>query len=504
MVGVRERIMATDTLQRGLKILVSDDRLRATLRLSADEDYSAVGSTDIIKALEQAKIAVNDDVRARVSELAARLKKGEPLPEEMDLAVGVLPGTSVDASFEFVAAAPGADAGSDDDDDGDEGPGDASMKAISFREQCRFFMIEQGGVLGTYTAPSPGNPGIDVFGKAIPPACKPKTIDLADNVRLDDDGTTVRATVDGKVHYVNRRLSVQPVVEIKGNVDFESGSVEARTDVLVRGDVLDGFHVTSAKNVSVGGFIEAAQVQADGDVQVRGGISGKNKGEVRAKGQIVAKFCNEANLRAEGDIHVAKEVLNSTVHTRGFLHIPRGSLIGGTTYARCGGDVRTVGSEANIRTEVTIGIDPAAFGRCAEIDQQVEKHRRAAQKIRDTVAPLLAQLKRLAPSQRERATELMYEADRIEGDVQAMLERRETILREASPEEMPALRVQSRIFPGVVIGIGDRVTLFSKELKGPVKITRRKVERVEEIVAVNELTAGVTVLPSRDIELNYT
>src|SRR5690606_37538626 len=105
---------------------------------------------------------------------------------------------------------------------------------------------------------------------------------------------------------VNRHLSVQPVVEVKGNIDFETGSMNATTDVLVRGNIQDGFHVHTTRNLSVNGFIEGAEVKAAGDVQVRGGIAGKNKGTVEAGGQIIAKFCNEANLKAQGDIVFAK------------------------------------------------------------------------------------------------------------------------------------------------------------------------------------------------------
>ncbi|MBN1491574.1 MAG: hypothetical protein JXA69_16800, partial [Phycisphaerae bacterium] len=121
-----------------------------------------------------------------------------------------------------------------------------------------------------------------------------------------------------------------------------------------------------------------------------------------------------------------------------------------------------------------------------------------AGKIRDAVKPLMAQLKRLLPAQRERATELMYQADELEGAVQAMLAKKDTMLKEASPAEDPFLFVATVIHSGVTIIIGDRMTTFTKELHGPVKIMRRRVNRVLEMVAVNDLSGGVTVLHSRE------
>ena len=60
------------------------------------------------------------------------------------------------------------------------------------------------------------------------------------------------------------------VVEIAGDVDFESGSLDVPTDVLVRGDVKDAFHVCSRKNIAVKGVIGACRVAAGGDIQASG------------------------------------------------------------------------------------------------------------------------------------------------------------------------------------------------------------------------------------------
>ena len=482
--------MATDTLQRALSIQTDVRAMRATVRVAADADYSAVIPADILEIAERARIRLTDAVRARAVELAERLRAGDIPAEELLLAEGTPPTEPQDAELIF--------ADSEETQDPDEQ--DSEPDRIDFYRQCRIRTVLEGGVIGRLRPAAPGTPGVDVFGKSVPPERKPREIELGENVEVDADGQ-VRAKVSGKVHFVGGRLSVQPVIEIKGDVNFETGSIDTPTDVLIRGNVLDGFYVRGARNVTVGGAIGAAEVRAGADVQANGGIAGKGKGSIEAGGHVVAKFCDECSVRAGGDVSVAKEILNSTIHARGRLRLAAGALIGGYAHARCGAEIRAAGSDGNVKTTISVGIDPAVLEKCREIDEQVNKRKEAAAKIRQTVEPLLAQLKRLLPAQRERATELMYEADRIEASIQDLLNQKDAMLKESTPEEPAYLLVSSKAYSGVTIIIGDRMTTLTRDLSGPVRIMRRRVNRVDEIVAINDATGHLQVLGSREVHI---
>ena len=256
-----------------------------------------------------------------------------------------------------------------------------------------------------------------MFGAPIPAGLSGTSIQLGGNVQLGEDGKTVTATVSGKVHVTRHEVSVIEVVEIKGDVDFSSGNVDSPTDVLITGTVRETFSVQSAKSVAVQGVIEAATVQAGTDVHVRGGIAAQHNGKVLAGGEICAKFCSDADLEAGGDITVTRQVMNSRIYSAGRLSVARGSVIGGYTYAREGAEIRELGNEADIKTEIAIGVDPIALAETRQTDEIIAKKRGAVAKIRGTIQPLMAQLKRLTPQQRERVTELMYEADEMEADV---------------------------------------------------------------------------------------
>jgi hypothetical protein len=319
---------------------------------------------------------------------------------------------------------------------------------------------------------------------------------VGENIRIDADGKTLIATKAGKVLLTQRNISVLAIVEISGDVDFSTGNVDSPTDVLIVGTVRDTFAVKSAKSVSVRGAIEAANVEAGTDVQVSGGIAGRDQGRVRAGGQIASKFCNEAHLEAGGDVNITRECVSSYVHTLGRLTIARGRLIGGFAYAREGAEIKVLGNEAEKPTKIALGADPAVIAQALQIDETIKKKIEACAKIREKVQPLMAQIKRLTPQQRERATELMYQADQIEAEIHEHEQQKRQMLASNSSQVGSSLRVTSIVYPGVKVIFGDKMAIFRNERKGPIKIERRCMDRVDEICLIDECSGSLTSMPS--------
>ena len=65
------------------------------------------------------------------------------------------------------------------------------------------------------------------------------------------------------------------MLDIPGNVDFSTGSINFLGDINIKGDVLSGFTVRAMGNIHVDGVIEAGSaVEAGGDLVVVKGILG--------------------------------------------------------------------------------------------------------------------------------------------------------------------------------------------------------------------------------------
>ncbi|MBN1344765.1 MAG: DUF342 domain-containing protein [Phycisphaerae bacterium] len=473
------------------KLVISRDRLEASLEFDPSYDPAAIGREDMVRVLTEGKIHFTPGLEKRVDKLASIIKTGKVPPGPVLIAKGRPADPGGNGRFELSPELGSA---------GGEAEGE-DPERINFYENHRIITVAEGEVIGKVFPPSPAQVGQDVYGLPIKPKAKRVEISLGKNVYLDSDGTTVRAKCDGRVLQKSFDLDVHEVLEVAGNVDFASGNIDSASDVLVRGSVLDLFSVKSRKSIEVTGNVDAATVEAQVDILVRGGICGKEKGKVICQGELRAKFCDSSEIHCDGNIHVAKEVINCDIRTEQSLFVVSGSLIGGRTHARNGGEIKVLGSDAGVRTHIGIGMDPTIFTSMKGIDEKVKSLRETAEKIRTAVKPLLDSLRRLTPDQREKATELVFQADDLEAQAISLEEEKVKLIQSATPVEGASLLITGRVCEGVSITVDNYSLRFEKELKGPVRIEKRKVKNVTEIVGVNQISGSIQVFPARKIDL---
>lgn len=480
--------MSSVVAAQPIPIEVSADRLSVSLIVSK-ADQGTLTAENVFARLCERSIPVTDAVRARVVALVDAVSTGQLSREPFVLAEGKPAVAGIGARVELRSHP-------EDKTGLENGEGRADFY------RSRITTVQQGEIIGTFFPETPPIRGVDVFGKPLEGERPIVSLALGENVELAADGKTLIATKAGRLNLNRYCISVLEVVETRSDVDFSTGNIESPTDVLIGGTVRDTFAVRSAKSVAVRGAIEAAVVEAGTDVQVSGGVAGRGQGVVTAGGQITSKFCDEANLRAGGDIVIISECINSRLYAGGRLMIPAGKLVGGYAYAREGAEIEVLGNEADRPTEIAVGVDPVVLAKSAQTDELVKKKREAIAKIREKIQPLMAQLKRLNPQQRERATELMYEADQMEAEILETERKKQEEIARCSPDRKICLLVKHTIYPGVKVVVGgDKVAVFRNERRGPVKIERRLVNRVEEICIVDQISGSVTTMPGYEFRL---
>ena len=489
---------------RRIRVVVSEDRLKAWVKLqgASKPDFEPPNADDMLAALEASRIEITDPIRqraaaaaAKCAELAEAASKDSPpkYPDGFLLAEGRAAVDAEDGRFEW---APELKESLNQADDADQ---------IDYFSVNAIVTVTEGTSVGFLIPPKEAEPGVDVYGNPLP-ARKPKGIvlKLGPGLKLADEKTgALVAETAGRIANEAGRVRLHDVLEIPGDVDFESGSVEAVVDVSIRGTVRSNFKVHTTKSLSVDRVIEAADVEVDGDVSVRGGVFGHDgHGSVKVGGSISASFFNETRIDARGTIRFVKEVLNSRVRTFGQLVGEHGTIIGGYVWAREGIEVRVIGSDAGVATIVAVGTDVDMLRRTRKMEKRVIALQKSAEQIRQAIAPLLANLKRLGPAQRERATELMSKADEIDLEVGDIEDERQKMLREGNPEKPPSVLVNEVLYPGTRLMIGAREARFQRILHGPARIELRKVKSATSLVAVNQRTGSVTVLPATDVDLD--
>lgn len=443
------------------------DLLEVAVRLRDEFSGDKADAASLLEGLRAAQVEITDAVRAdadacvkamRVPETAHKpfiVAKAAPMIEPADGRLDLAP-----AIKEQMAAW------------SKENP-DGAASAIA--------VVKPGDAIGCFTPASAGAPGRNVRGQAIPTTKTARPFTLGEGVALAEDGRTVVAGVQGRLNVSDTSVSLTRIHVVASNVDLSSGNVQSADDVLVPHVIQGGFLVRSDGSIHVGLDIEGSSVVAKRDVVVqRGIIHHANGGEVEAGGSIVARFCEHARLDAQGDVRIASECVDSTVRTRSRLRIEHGVIQGGEVDARLGVAARIVGNEAGAATPIGIGVPLALLKKTREVELSAVKHRKAVEKIRAAVGPLLANSKRLNPQQKERATELMFQADSLEAQV-ALAEqeiRKEWDEHKAVAASCdgglgPSLVAHEKICAGARIRIDELETLVKHEIRGPVRIYKR-------------------------------
>lgn len=274
---------------------------------------------------------------------------------------------------------------------------------VDFRERNEINNVRKGDLLGEVMPVTEGKDGVDVLGQPIKAKeGKPARMKAGHNVYVDEETLKGYAEIDGSVKQVRGVISVDPVRMVDGDVDFASGNIEFYGDVIVTGNVRETFRVKAGGNITVGGIVERATLEADGDIFVEKSIYGKEEVYVKAAGNISLGFAENANIEAGGSIYVKRALVNCQTFARRkvFLKAEGKALIGGKVTADCGMVANSLG---NPRTPVKTIVE---FGFRNAIARRVER--------------IKAELGQLEEHEQERRREILQELEQINEDIRGM------------------------------------------------------------------------------------
>src|SRR5208337_5226117 len=104
------------------------------------------------------------------------------------------------------------------------------------------------------------------------------------------DGGRVIASCDGRFQVTADSFWVDEVLDILGDVDLRVGNIDFPGDVVIRGEIRDGFAVKAGKSILCTGVIGAARIECGGNLVSQRGIVGREKAVIKAGGAVEAKF----------------------------------------------------------------------------------------------------------------------------------------------------------------------------------------------------------------------
>lgn len=325
---------------------------------------------------------------------------------------------------------------------------DEGADRVDFRSHAGQRNVKSDQLLAAVKEPRAGEHGYDVFGEEVR-ARKPRRrrIRAGHNVRQDVTTDTYYSEIAGRIRFVNEILSVDDHYEIKGDVGLKTGHISHAGSLRVQGDVLEGSRIEAMGDIEIMGVVEAAHIQTGGTLTVHGGITGVDGAHIIAAGGVAARYILDATVQAGDDIVVEREIVQSTVHTRGAVYVRSGRIVGGHVTALGGVDAREIGSAAQVVTEVTAGEDFCLEGQLFMVHSKVIRLKQNIARIHASIEPLRGKIAQLPPEKKQVIRTLLEQLAMMEATLAELTEEEEELREESRSRENHTILIRHKVFP---------------------------------------------------------
>ena len=296
---------------------------------------------------------------------------------------------------------------------------------VDFKELSLFTLVKTGEELAVLMPMQDGTMGATVRGNAVAFSKQRIPFPRPGKNTVWDAGRVI-AKCDGRFQVTADSFWIDEVLDILGDIDLRVGNIDFPGDVVIRGEVRDGFAVKAGKSILCTGCIGAARIDCGGDLVTQQGIVGKEKAVIRVGGTAEAKFLEGCALDAGGPVKVRTSILNSTIHTKDRVEMgERGIIIGGIVKAQNGVSAAQIGTERGPRTEIHSGIDFKVEQKLVWIRdrnialafklREIDSKMKSGAKEREVLAPLRERIAAAIHNLNESARSLVSGLDRNEG-----------------------------------------------------------------------------------------
>ena len=245
--------------------------------------------------------------------------------------------------------------------------------SVNYKNVKWFEIVRKGQKIAIYHKAEPGMPGCRVTGekydgkagKEIPPV-------KGHGFSIAPDGVTYVADIDGRVAYKDGMLEVTSVLVLDEDARA-AGNINFNGSVYIRNSIGEGTVVKAAGDIMADGFIESAQLEAGGDIILKEGTNAGCRGFLKAGGDVMGKFFENATIEAGGSVK-ANYCLNSNIVAgRNIIISGRyGMITGGNAYAGRKIESYNIGNAAGTATSLSIGKPDNFAARLKNVEDRME------------------------------------------------------------------------------------------------------------------------------------
>ena len=340
---------------------------------------------------------------------------------------------------------------------------------IDHKERSPILSVAPGQLLAILHPSLPGEAGRDIFGQAVLAADPtPVTLNAGPGV-LCENGTHFISETWGQPLLDGKTLSVRPVLDVDGDVDYRTGNIRFEGSISVAGGVREGFFVQAGFDIDIQGVVEGASIRAGRDIRIKGGLVGE-KALVEAGGSLRVRFIEGGTVRVDGSILVDSHILHGTVLSRDTVRVKgRKGILAGSILALKRIEADAAGSPLSSQTRLAVGEDFRLRRRIEELDREITLREATLLRISRTIEELKERFTSgrvvLPPEKLEQFRAILQQFSLLQKDLSALRDERGATLahlvREAQGGVVAIRRV---VHAGTTISIQNRqLTLVEGE-----------------------------------------
>lgn len=378
----------------------------------------------------------------------------------------------------------------------------------NYRDLGQLIVVRPGDPLMCRTPPTEGQQGWDITGRAIMPqpgqdiqfASGLQGVELDPEAELDpDNNSLLLAAITGQPKLVPNGVIVEPTLALP-QVDMSTGNMSFDGTINIKGDVKDGMKIRVTGDVFVGGTVEAAEIEADGNIVIKGGVIGhsEHSGDpnevptfnaiIISKGSISAHFAENASMEAGIDIIIEEFSMHNHLTALNRVLVGKsggrkGRIIGGMASASVLVKTAVIGSSAGFITKIRAGFNPYLQAEQDRLKLEIDALEKEQEDLKKIIAFVLAH-----PEKDKNAllNKALHTRDQIEIDCTRLHAERTHLLSEMTLAEHVQVIVEHAIHAGAEIQIGNVVWKNNEERgKGVFQLVENEVVFGNIMLSVN-------------------
>lgn len=333
---------------------------------------------------------------------------------------------------------------------------------MDFKELNLIQNVIEGQALACKIPAEKGKPGKKLDGRYLETKDgRDINLPLGKNVKVDTDGVTIVATVNGQVLLVNDKINVEPIMELDG-VNSKTGNISFLGTVIIKGNVEDGYKVTASGDIEVNGSVGNCQLSSDGNIVISQGVIGHDEGKIVAGKSVWAKFVNHTTIEAGENVVVNDSIMNSDVTAMKSILVrgKRAQITGGHLFATEEICAKNIGSNrGGAETILEVGFDPKAKQELVDLQSRQNDLVKELDDIDLNIATLETQkksMRKLSIEKEENLNKLMERKNEILDESDTLNENIQTLQQHLRDLKVVGkVKASGTVFAGVKIFVRD-------------------------------------------------